>query len=643
MRRTLLLRAAFAFEGEKWRPVTALRCAVGVAIPIVLASLSGHPAWGILASTGALNAGLVSFSGVFRSRLKLMLGASVMMGAVSVLGLSVGQSSLALTLSAALLSFVLVVYGSLSAAALMISIQGTMVFLVLSGLALPTELAWPGGGLVLAGGLLQTLLLTLIWPVSPHFPERRAVARVYRRLERLLSGLPQQGDVLADPAPFQEAWDVLNDAGRLAWRGEHAQLRRALRTAEGLRSALVGYARADRDCRAQGEAAGAQARQMARALLAALRQVEREVSHGAASLSPEVCLELGSALNALSIPATQSLRQWAELMVRLLSDLAVLSGVDLQDGAPLQSVTPPSAWTRLRAQLVSSVQAASPRRLLGRHALKYALAIGLSTWLTRALNVPHGYWLVLTVGVVLRQDYLSTLTRGVARLGGTLVGVLAASLLIWLLRPSPELLGLLSLGAAWLTFAVFPASYAAFSAAITGYVVCSLEASGLSGAQIAEWRLSLTLLGGAAALAAYLIWPAWPSAQLGSALQGAAQAQVDYIGALSQLWRGGSLEQAGLARSQARVLRVQAEKVLHAAHLEPRLAKRRPDVPALAEADAALMQLNANAAWSLSLHARSLHRVPAHAAAVQAELEAAGAAALALCQRVNAAGGRSER
>ena len=125
------------------------------------------------------------------------------------------------------------------------------------------------------------------------------------------------------------------------------------------------------------------------------------------------------------------------------------------------------------------------------------------TLLTRLLAVPHGYWLALTVGVVLRQDYLSTLTRGLARFGGTLVGVLLASLLVWALHPGLAALGLLSLGAAWLVYALFPTSYAAFSAAITLYVVFSVSASGLPERLVVEQRIWLTLLGGLMALGVY--------------------------------------------------------------------------------------------------------------------------------------------
>lgn len=152
----LVLKTAFAFDGPKWRPDTALRCTVGVAVPVLLGALSGNAALGVLASTGALNAGLASFTGVTRSRLRVMLISSVLMSLITVLAIWAGQNTLATTLSVSLVSFLLVLYGAQGAAATTVAIQSTMTLIVLTGLRLPEGLALPGGGLVLAGGARAT-------------------------------------------------------------------------------------------------------------------------------------------------------------------------------------------------------------------------------------------------------------------------------------------------------------------------------------------------------------------------------------------------------------------------------------------------------------------------------------------------------
>ncbi|GAA5513895.1 hypothetical protein Dcar01_02644 [Deinococcus carri] len=594
MRPALLLQLAFSSSAGKWRPGTAFRCTLGVALPLLLALATGHAAWGVLASTGALNAGLASFNGVTRRRLRVMLGTSLTMSLVTVLALLVGTHTGLTVLVLMLVGAGMVLSGALGASANTISIQAITTLVVISGLGLPPALALPGGALVLAGGLVQTLLLTVVWPAGRHHPERRAVRRVYRRLEDLLGALPTPGDLLPEAAPFQEAWDVLDEARRFRWRPEHARLRQALRLAEGLRAALVGYARADRQVRERG--LSAEAGRMVQALLNALREVQGQVMQGQATLPPATAAGLHGALAALTGEAARPLHDWAALMVRLLIDL----GGEPEAAAP--SRPPPTSW---RDTLAALRRSASPQVPLGRHALKYALALGLTALAVRLGHLPHGYWLTLTVGVVLKPEYVTTLTRGVGRLGGTLLGVAVSALLLWAFHPGERAL-LFGLAAAWLSYAGFLVSYAVFSAAITVYVVMLLVASGVAEGAVSGERLLYTLLGGAVALAVSLLWPDWQARSLPGLLTRAAQAQLTYLETVATLWSGGDPEAASAARAQARALRVQAGNLVRAAHLEPARAQRLP----LARADDALMRLNASAALSLSLHAEALQLHP---------------------------------
>ena len=652
----LVLKTAFAFDGPKWRPDTALRCTIGVAVPVLVGALSGNAALGVLASTGALNAGLASFTGVTRSRLRVMLISSVLMSLITVLAIWAGQSTLATTLSVGVVSFLLVLYGAQGAAATTVAIQSTMTLIILTGLRLPPDLALPGGGLVLAGGLLQVLLLTVVWPARPRQAERRAVALVYRRLEHWAETLPLKEHALLDATSLQEAWDLLNEArthlrerGTEGTRQEHAELRQALRVAEGLRAALVGYVGADRDLRREGPEGERQAGALAAALLLALRQIEQGVRRGEARSSEARRRDLERASAALSGPAGEALRPWATLIAGLLADLDRPALPE-----PLPGVRRPGV---LRPALGDWPRSASLRTLLGRHALKYALVLGLSVYVERRLNVPHGYWLPLTVGVVLRQDYVSTITRGVARLGGTLAGV-AFGALVTALHPPHTALALLGVGAAFFAYALFPAGYAAFSGAITLYVLFSVAGSGLSEGQAAEQRLAFTLLGGAAAILTYLLWPSWQGPGARRVLRDAAEAQQRYLLAVRGVWSAGqtgteldesallpenqqaeAADRASQAREEARRLRVQAETLVRAARIEPAwgrgAARARLDRRAT---EAALMRLHAGAARSLSLHAQALRSPAARSRQVGAELAAeldhAAAEAGALAQEL---------
>src|SRR2546426_1086192 len=74
----------------------------------------------------------------------------------------------------------------------------------------------------------------------------------------------------------------------------------------------------------------------------------------------------------------------------------------------------------------------TPATEAGRHALRLAAVAGLAEVLVQATGLPSGRWVVLTIFLVLKPDYASTLLRGVHRAVGTalgaILGVVAAQL-----------------------------------------------------------------------------------------------------------------------------------------------------------------------------------------------------------------------
>lgn len=599
-RRTLVLKSAFAFDASKWRPLSGLRSSVGLGIPIVWAALTGHTALGMLAANGALNAALPSMNSVVARRMQVMLSVSVTTALIAVLGVLVGQSLLGTVLAITVVATALTLYGAGGPINTSVGIACTNTLIVLSGLQLAPSSAPLSGVLVLAGGLLQTFLLAVVWPVNPRGRERESVAEVYHTLGRLLSHLPESVSTVPESEALQEAWAALGEAQGHGWHAEHAAMRQALRVAEGIRAALVGYARADDTLRHLGGAEERGAKEAAVVLVGVLRQVEASVRRGQPTLAPESARALEVLLDHLNTPEFQELAYWLRLMTRLLDDL---------DHPPVMppavaAEIPPGVWASLQKLPRPSLDSPATR-----HAIKYGLVLGLATLGVRLLNLPHGYWLVLTAAVVLRQDYVTTLTRGIGRLGGTFAGVLITALLTWLLHPTPSVMAALSLGGAFLTFALFPTGYAAFSAALTIYVVFAIAAAGFSEGLAVELRLALTLAGGLLALVAYLFFPTWQAVGTRKVLHAAAKAQRHYLATLGRLWQqvdGPNIEAASVARQQARVARLQAESVVQASQIEPSRSHLRVQGSlAPAAAQAYLQRLNANAALSLSLHARA--------------------------------------
>lgn len=137
---------------------------------------------------------------------------------------------------------------------------------------------------------------------------------------------------------------------------------------------------------------------------------------------------------------------------------------------------------------------------------RYALLLGLATTaaviLEQRVGLPHGYWVALTVLLVLRRGGTETVIRGLQRIGGTVIGAGAATLIAALLRPEPQVLILLILVAAWCAYAAQWVNYGTFSASVTSYIAFLFALEGLPEATVAGDRVAATVLGGVLGMAA---------------------------------------------------------------------------------------------------------------------------------------------
>jgi hypothetical protein len=131
-----------------------------------------------------------------------------------------------------------------------------------------------------------------------------------------------------------------------------------------------------------------------------------------------------------------------------------------------------------------------------RYALLLGFAAGVAVLITRRLALPNGYWAVLTVLLVLRRSGTETITRGVQRIAGTLVGAGAATLFAALLRLDLPALAALITVMAWCAYATQWVNYGTFSASVTAYVAFLLALDGAPEATVAAHRVVATLLGG---------------------------------------------------------------------------------------------------------------------------------------------------
>ncbi len=102
---------------------------------------------------------------------------------------------------------------------------------------------------------------------------------------------------------------------------------------------------------------------------------------------------------------------------------------------------------------------------------RLALVLLTSTAIYRYFHVRNGYWIPMTALLVLKPQWGNTLSRGIARMLGTVAGAGIALVLARLLPFPAWLLPTLVVVSAWGCYALQAVNYAVFSVFITLYIV----------------------------------------------------------------------------------------------------------------------------------------------------------------------------
>jgi uncharacterized membrane protein YccC len=179
-------------------------------------------------------------------------------------------------------------------------------------------------------------------------------------------------------------------------------------------------------------------------------------------------------------------------------------------------------------------------RSLVRYSLRLGTLLALSVLLYKWLEIPHGYWLGLTLVVVMQPDYGSTRQRAAERVLGILLGSVLASGLLFLKLPHAVLLVATALTA--FLFALFlKRRYDVAVVFLTIMVVLLTEIGGPVTWQLTLERLACTLAGGGLALlAAHLFWPSWERDRFQPLMSEALLASCTYIKLLCRSLREGT-------------------------------------------------------------------------------------------------------
>ena len=137
---------------------------------------------------------------------------------------------------------------------------------------------------------------------------------------------------------------------------------------------------------------------------------------------------------------------------------------------------------------------------------RLVLVLLASTAIYRFFDVRNGYWIPMTALLVMKPQWGHTLSRGIARMLGTVAGA-GIALVVAKLLPFPAwVLPTLVVVSAWGCYALQAVNYAVFSVFITLYIVFLFRFGGFSETAAAHIRLVNTVVGGSLALAIDAVW-----------------------------------------------------------------------------------------------------------------------------------------
>ncbi|KIQ63043.1 hypothetical protein TR51_29990 [Kitasatospora griseola] len=509
-------KAGLTVDFSLTNPRRSLRAAVAAALVIFPTMAIYGPSHAASAAMGAFIAGVATFQRSFRPRASLALVAGAGLGASTFLGyVAVGITG-AFPVLLALWAFGAGMAWAVSPTAGVVAANTLSVMMVVVQLPVSVSAALGHAVLCSVGGGVQALVVTL-WPIDSWRAQRDALADIYAGLGDYARGLRHDPVAHVDPEPFIVARQAARLTARQA-RRRPPELRGLRTIAERVRPTLAALA----DPRV-GAAEEGPERDRAREVLAAAADVLDALARAIRTGDP-VQLPRDTPGLALARPGTGEdlLRGGARRSARQLSGLLgrAADRLDRQDRGAVPTAGRGAGLHRPSLVKVAPAALATVGRQLHKHSAIFQHAVRMSGVVTSAylaaqlLGIEHGYWAPMASAMVMRPDFAQTFSRGVARVAGTVAGVLVSTAIVQVFQPGDWVLAALAVFSMGLSYMMLSTGYALLTAAISSYVVFLLGLQPGEPVRLAFDRVAMTLLGGAVALGAYALFPTWQTARL---------------------------------------------------------------------------------------------------------------------------------
>ena len=563
---------------EPGRPAYALglRMAIIITVPLAVGVGLGQVGPTTIVALAALNGGMADSGGAKITRWRAMTTATVFNALALAAGTLAGNhigTAVPLVLVVTFACAMVNLYGNVAA-----NVGFVVSILFILGLGLPGDGAVSAQRLWLAlvGGAWSVVIALVVWPMRPYAAAGDGVAGSFRSVAALVRAVAERvrdddrSDAIEVTAAALAAREKIAAARsvlaltRTRRRGHSARGSVLLELLEGAGSLVDGT----EGMVTLGEMASrlpdsteiiASTARSLDGVAAALVAMADAIGHPDAGLDrrPVDALEtqmaelddiMGSIRRTQPYDAVATLRPMVEVQRRLVTTTALLAsewrGAGSKSGADGAEPPDPDVGTRLAPReelrpgdrIRGAYETLVSNLTLGSAVLRHALRVGgtcaVAEALVLAVHLTKGYWVLITIAVVLRPYAAITLQRTILRCGGTMLGAaVGAGILVAEDQSAGLILTMFVL--AMLTFSLISLNYGLGVVFLTPLVIVLISTGQPGDWGVAGHRVLDTLIGGGLALlGGYLLWPKVDRGELVDELATALEADRLHLGAV---------------------------------------------------------------------------------------------------------------
>ena len=184
------------------------------------------------------------------------------------------------------------------------------------------------------------------------------------------------------------------------------------------------------------------------------------------------------------------------------------------------------------------------------YSLLLSTMLAAATFIYIFFQIPHGYWMALTIAIILKPDFQTARRRALQRVGGTIAGgviaIVAASLI-----QNRNIIFLLIIILVFLALVNRSRNYGIYAMFWTPAIIFLVNMQDIGNGLVALMRIANTVAGGVvASIYIFFFLPQIEKAQLPGKIAGALSANRSFVQAILGMYSGRTIESTNMERIQ---------------------------------------------------------------------------------------------